>query len=438
MSRLIHRFDSVSGPRLLVVDGSRIYDLSPDVAAELDLLQAIGDQAVEEALQRHGLGSVPYIDDTPLISPPMRSLSLAVAQTCNLACAYCYAQGGQFGGTAKIMPWSVARSAVLRLLDSAAAGDRINLSFLGGEPLVARDLIRSTTEFATAEARSRKVRINFSITTNGTLLRDQDCDFFEEYGFAVTVSIDGTSAAHDRLRPFRGGEGSYERIIARVSPLLRRQQKMQVSARVTVTPLNLGLRKILEELIGLGFHSVGFSPLLASPSGQFEMQVPHLNRMLAEMIDCGHQFEAEVLAGGHYPFSNIVEALEQLHRGTHRPYPCGAGAGYFGLSAEGGLFACHRFVENPKAAFGDIERGVDTRVQQAWLAARHVHKQEPCRSCWARYLCGGGCHHEVIHRGRPACDFIRGWLHYCLTVYGNLVEHRPDYFSAERSSAWPM
>ena len=51
------------------------------------------------------------------------------------------------------------------------------------------------------------------------------------------------------------------------------------------------------------------------------------------------------------------------------------------------------------------------------VRARHVHRQEPCRSCWARYLCGGGCHHEVISRGRPACDYIRGWLHYCLEAY---------------------
>jgi uncharacterized protein len=52
-----------------------------------------------------------------------------------------------------------------------------------------------------------------------------------------------------------------------------------------------------------------------------------------------------------------------------------------------------------------------------WLTDRHVHRQEPCNACWARYLCGGGCHHEVIHRGRPACDYIRGWLHYCLGAY---------------------
>jgi uncharacterized protein len=59
-----------------------------------------------------------------------------------------------------------------------------------------------------------------------------------------------------------------------------------------------------------------------------------------------------------------------------------------------------------------------------------VHRQEPCRNCWARYMCGGGCHHEVIHRGRPACNYIRGWLHYCLQAYIRLLERCPEYFHA--------
>src|SRR5262249_30496169 len=154
----------------------------------------------------------------------------------------------------------------------------------GGEPLIARSLIRDVTEFAAAEARTRHVRIGFSITTNGTLLREDDGDFFDEHKFAVTVSVDGTSVAHDRLRPFRSGNGTYERIVARVAPLLGRQREMRMSARVTVTPLNLGLTEALDELIGLGFDSVGFSPLLSAPTRQLEMQSVDLDQMLTEMI----------------------------------------------------------------------------------------------------------------------------------------------------------
>jgi uncharacterized protein len=98
------------------------------------------------------------------------------------------------------------------------------------------------------------------------------------------------------------------------------------------------------------------------------------------------------------------------------------------VSADGELAACHRFVGDAEEAMGSLDAGVD-RVRQAhWLEARHVHRQEPCRACWARYLCGGGCHHEVIRRGRPACDYIRGWLHYCIAAYLRLSQVQPTAF----------
>ena len=157
--------------------------------------------------------------------------------------------------------------------------------------------------------------------------------------------------------------------------------------------------------------------MLTSPGGAGEMQAGDLETMLGEMIDCGREYERRVLAGERYPFANLDNALREIHRGTHRPYPCGAGAGYLGVSADGELSACHRFVGDEEGAMGSLAKGIDRDRQAEWLETRHVHRQEPCRSCWARYLCGGGCHHEVIHRGRPACDYIRGWLHYCIEAY---------------------
>src|SRR6202049_3171664 len=141
---------------------------------------------------------------------------------------------------------------------------------------------------------------------------------------------------------------------------------MQVSARVTVTPGNLNLRETLDELIRLGFHSVGFSPMLSSPGGNDEMDSVSLKNMLENMIACGREFEKNLVAGKRYPFSNMSTALKEIHRGTHRPYPCGAGAGYLGVSASGELAACHRFVEDEKGYFGDLHQGISSDHQQAW------------------------------------------------------------------------
>jgi uncharacterized protein len=424
-----HLFDSEHGPHLLVTNGTRLFGVGPAAARSMrHALEAESPEQVDEVLAALGLDTSPYVDDEPLDPPPVRALSLAVAQKCNLGCTYCYAQEGDFGGTAKNMPLETALASVELLFSEAQPGDRLNLSFLGGEPLFNRSVLRASTHRAAELAAARSVHVSFSVTTNGTLLTVDDGEFFERHGFAVTISLDGIGESHDRLRSFKGGKGSFERIVANAAPLLQMQRQMQVSARVTVTPRNLSLCETLAELLRLGFHSVGFSPMLSSPTGRDEMHAPELEDMLDQMVACGEEFERRVMEGTRYPFLNMVHAMREIHKGTHRPYPCGAGAGYLGVSAEGDLFACHRFVEDARGAMGDLTAGVDRGRQGKWLAERHVHRQEPCRSCWARYMCGGGCHHEVIRRGRPACNYIRGWLHYCLQAYVRLSANRPDYF----------
>ena len=420
-----HLFDTEFGKHALLVNGSRVFTLPDEVVARLQ--SAVDSETLMAEL---GLAAPDYISSEPLLDPPMRSLSLAIAQKCNLGCTYCYAEQGSFGGKQKNMDAEVAIRAVDMLLAEAASGESVHIAFLGGEPLINRKLLRECTERAQEKAVRQGVRVAFSITTNGTLVTPEDGDFFERHGFAVTISLDGPAQAHNQLRPFKGGKGSYHSVLANVQPLLKLQRRMQVSARVTITPDNLLVRETLDEFLGLGFHSVGFSPMLVSPSGRAQMHAADLKVMLEQMIACGREFERRILSGQRYAFLNMVNALQEIHKGTHRPYPCGAGAGYFGVSADGGLYACHRFVEDDAGFMGNVSSGVDHQRQAEWLAERHVHRQEPCRSCWARYLCGGGCHHEVIHRGRPACDYIKGWLHYCLQAYIRILEQRPEYFHA--------
>lgn len=424
-----HVFEDGGKSFLFVADGSRVYQIDGAVAEALGRLPP-AEADTRLVLAALGVPLLERVGDAVPDAMPPRSLSLAVVQKCNLGCTYCYAQEGDFGGEPERMSRQVALAAVDRLFDGVGPGERVNVAYMGGEPLINRALVRDVTEYASGRAAERGAAIGFSITTNGTLLTAEDGDFFESHGFAVTVSLDGVGEVHDRLRPFKGGRGSFASVRENVRPLLGRQGEMQVSARVTVTPRNLRLRETLDELIGWGFYSVGFSPMLSSPAGRDEMAAAELADMLGQMIECGSEFERRLQAGEHYPFSNLAGALQEIHRGTHRPYPCGAGAGYFGVSADGGLWACHRFVNDAAGAMGNIADGVDKVRQRKWLESRHVHQQEPCRSCWARYLCGGACHHEVIHRGRPACDYIRGWLDYCLRAYARLSSTRPELFQA--------
>ena len=424
-----HLFKSGSESFLLLAEGSRVFRIDGHLHDRLRTASAGPMDSVERIFEELRIQSDFPTARKNKAAPRLHALSLAVAQKCNMGCTYCYAQGGAFGEPPQNMPLKTALDAVELLFREARPGDKVSLSFLGGEPLLNRSVIRAATEHAAALAVVRKSALTLSITSNGTLIRPDDFEFFETHGFAVTISLDGVGDVHNRQRPFKNGAGSYEQLVERIRPALKRQRFMQVSARVTVTPENIDLVPTLEAFVGMGFHSVGFSPLLNAPGGG-ELGREHLAILLDQMIACGRRFESAVAAGRRYPFSNMVTALKELHRGTHNPYPCGAGIGYFGVDADGVLYACHRFVNDDLHMFGSVANGVDRVRQNAWMEQRHVNHQEPCRDCWARYLCGGGCHHEVIKRGRHACDYIRGWLHYCLGAYTRLLKARPDYYFA--------
>ncbi|WP_208328367.1 radical SAM/SPASM domain-containing protein [Flavobacterium poyangense] len=427
-SATAHLVKGAHSTQIFIPNGSRLYTISPEVEQKIAFLM---DKKNEKGLQKElihlGLDAPEYITDEPLQSPRLHALSLAIAQKCNMGCTYCYADQGDFGGPTKNMSLETAFKAIDLLLKECPEGGKAQLTFLGGEPLINRQAIREATVYAEKAAKKKEIQLSYSITTNGTLVTESDAVFFEEYGFSVTISLDGIGKDHDLNRPMKGGKGSYDTIIKNIQPLLALQQKMQVSARVTVTPENTNLPAVLDEFVAMGFHGVGFSPLLRSSNGQNEMNKEQLAVMLENMIACGLNFEKNVLAGKRYPFLNMVNALKEISKGTHRPYPCGAGAGYMGVSADEDLFACHRFVNEDVGKMGDLNKGIQGDLQNTWLATRHVNTQDPCSKCWARYLCGGGCHHEVIEKGRPACDYIRSWLFYTIQANERLSRLKPNW-----------
>jgi uncharacterized protein len=426
-------FRSNAGWHVFVADGSRIYDLDDDTAQALDQAGPLGGAMLADlCLDR---GARRYIDDAPVPLPKLHALSLTVAQACNMGCGYCYADEGKFGGGARMMSLETAKQAIDCLIAASAPGSDIVLGFMGGEPLLNRAVVHEATRHAARAARAADRRIRFSLTTNGTLLQESDAALFAAHPFSVAISIDGDRTRHDRHRRLHGGAGSYDRVIVGLDILRRHGRPRHLSARVTVTPRSGALAPSLDHLIALGFDSVGFAAVLTSPDPSLAFGQGDFDPFLAEMIACGRIAHARLMAGETYPFSNFETAMHEIHHGTHRPFPCGAGAGYLSANAEGGLYACHRLVDAPAFAMGNVWSGADTRRREAHLERSHVDKMTPCRICWARYLCGGGCYHEVAKRGRIGCDYIRGWLAFCLARYAELSAARPRYFAAAPPAA---
>ena len=413
-----HLIESPVGPQLFVVDGSRLYGI--DAPMDEALRASFRDPGSIRTLLRDVLPPQLHraIGKNPIAPPPLHSLSLNVAQACNMSCSYCYADEGRFGGEPRLMSELVAFRAIDRLFIEAEPGAAVVLGFMGGEPMLHRDLVHRATRYAADRANGRTVR--FSLTTNATLLTADDIALFRDFPYTVQVSIDGDRDANDQARPLRGGGSSYDRILAGLDLFARFGRPRQLSARVTVTPLTRNLESILDHLLGLGFDDVGFAPVLVSPRPQAAFTPEAFEYFLSQMIVCGRRALSHLRNNQPYSFSNFTTALDEIHRGTHRPYPCGAGAAYLSVNAEGDIFACHRLIDDSDFAMGHVNVGLDNVARGKHLARQHVDGMEPCRGCWARYLCGGGCYHEVARRGRPGCDYIRGWIEFCLGAYAEL------------------
>jgi len=432
-----HTFKSSFGSHIFVVDGSRIYDIiSPSKticnekklnSKDLPNNQADGDIDLHDILSSTN-NTRRYIDRSAFAPPPLYSLSLNVAQTCNMKCGYCYADEGLFGGTARMMETHVAISSVNRLFADSNSNTDLVLGFMGGEPLLNRNIVHTATRYAARAAQKTNRKIRFSITTNGSLIKKEDAELFSEFPFTVSISVDGMKETHDEMRKMKDGTSSYERLLSGLNTFSRYGRPQHLTARVTVTPKTGELLPILDDLIGLGFDEVGFAAVIISPIRSLAFSEADFPLFLKRMIMCGQRAMQEIEAGRIYPFGNFETALREIHKGTHRPYPCGAGAAYLSVNSEGKLFACHRLIDDPQFAMGSVFEGSDLQKRSTHLKNSHVDNMQPCKSCWARYLCGGGCYHEVSRRGRIGCDYIRGWLDFCLKAYVDLSIKRPEYF----------
>lgn len=420
--------ESRVGHHLFATNGSQVFDIDENTAVRAAGVFAGGDSAAAQGFERALGTEYRFISEDAPEVPPLRALSLNVAQACNLGCKYCYADEGLFGGKARAMSIETARASIDRLIAEAGPGAEIVVGFMGGEPLLNRKVVHDATEYAANRAAQTGGRAKFSITTNGTMLRDADAKLFRDHRFMVTVSLDGARKVNDLMRPDHKGNGSYDQTLAGINRILDHGGPAHVAARITVTRASPSLVDILDHVLSLGVGDAGFAPVQVSPNQALEFQREDFDWFLDQMIRCGTVARDKLLKGERYPFSNFETALNEIHRGSHRPYPCGAGAAYLSVNADGELYGCHRLVDDPAWDMGNIAKGPDHALRAAHLDNRHVDRQEPCKSCWARYLCGGGCYHEIDRRGRLHCDYVRGWLSFCIASYAELNAVTPEYF----------
>ena len=377
----------------------------------------------------------------PMMPFPLNTMVLNVTNQCNLACTYCYEYGEdkivdtEHGKQSKFMTEQTALESVDFLMKES--GRVAHLTFFGGETLLNFPVLKSTIAYARRRAAEAGKEIDFSLTTNATLLKPEIIEFLAENHVGVTISIDGPREMQDRFRVFHNGAGSYDVVAPKIKELLRVHRTRPIGARVTLTSDTLDITRIYRHLTEeMGFWEVGFAPVTTSPQQQYAIGEGGFDRMLGQFRALASEFLEHVAVNRHHGFSNVKDTLEEIHKGVSKAYPCGAGLGLLGVSTDGDVALCHRFAGSDAHQFGTVRDGIDRDKQIAFLQEHHVADKTDCQTCWARPLCAGGCYHEAHVRygttQRPNlhyCEWIRGWTDTCLQIYGELSERNPDFLA---------
>jgi uncharacterized protein len=467
-----HRFEAGGANFLYLVPAGAIFAVDAQVGKLIDCFTS-GELPHEQLVQRLAASGVSIMDAEELVAEmahsnvilgrdstpeppsklpdsfPIQTLVMNLTNQCNLSCQYCYEFGADKvatpEGKPKFMDVETAKTSVDFLL--AESGDRrnIHITFFGGETLMNFPLLKQVVAYGNQRAAEQDRHIDFSLTTNATLLTPAIIEFLSENNIGVTVSMDGPKEMHDHLRVFANGKGSYDIIEPKVRALIQNHRTRPITARVTLTAGVSDVVRIFRHLKqDLGFSEVGFAPVTSSANQLYSINAKGMDSVLDQFHILAEEYLEHALRGESHGFSNVSDTLAELCQGVNKSHPCGAGLGLLGVGPSGDIAPCHRFVDSDVHALGHISTGIDKAKQTDFLTRGNIASKYDCHTCWARPLCAGGCHHEAFVRygdtGHPNlhyCDWIRDWTDTCLKIYGAIAAGNPGFLQqfAERKAS---
>lgn len=367
-------------------------------------------------------------------------LMLILVGDCNLRCDYCFAEQGRFGNESSFMSWEVAKTAVDFLLGESKDKPYM-ICFFGGEPLLNFPLLRKTVLYAKEQFSRRSQQIGFSVTTNGTILTEEISEFLNENRFGILVSLDGPQPIHDRWRKFKNGKGSHTTVVANAQRMIScwnaGGRKSKLMGRSTVTAWEPDLKKIVPYLEELGFPLIAAEPVYVSPlgKGEYALEGESLRQYKQSFERLVKSYREDLVAGKPCAFHFLMEGLKIIFEGQQKHYPCGAGRLFSAVAPNGDIFPCHRLIGEENYRIGSVFTGIDESLRIKFFP-RLVLEKETCRSCWARYFCGGGCPAEQIlvsgDDARPLrwrCDLFRHHLKWNIWLYNEVRNAQPELIS---------
>ena len=418
--------------------------VSPDVAG---LLERIGrgdeafsgeEQSTVDALVENGFVVTSHQDERRALDEYFVNLredtdqlrvTLLTTLQCNFACDYCF-QGdhGDYNKFAAKMSLETAAHVadwIAQRLDEITP-KKFYMTFFGGEPLLNLPVAYYLAERCHEICAERGVEQRLSVITNGLLLTPEVIERLNPYGLqGIKITLDGDKDTHNRMRPLRGRQGTFDKIIEnvrRVAPLvpITIGGNFDESSADSYPALLDFLR---EQDFADRITKINFKPIIkpfepAAPKGLIPLTVvggngKPLNGTCMTSAGAGS-------TGGACDSCHFVDEKMQFLRDETRkrgfPTPDGVHMGpceihrrhAHTIGPDGSLYICPGFTGDANESTGHIDgREEAWRSAAADRFARLTAHKEECGDCSFIPVCGGGCsvaaHTELGDMHQPSC-----------------------------------
>ena len=317
---------------------------------------------------------------------------------CNFNCIYCYEEkekGKMSDETVNsLLKWMNIEIPKFKL---------VWLSWFGGEPLMAFDIIEKLTPLANQIASEHGVEIINHITTNGYLLtREKILKMIELKIYNYQITIDGIAETHNKLRPLKDGRGSFERVFKNIIELVSIDSQIKVTLRINFNHTNLYSVPELLSMFDEKYRSqlrLTLEPIFGSC--EYNATDNLITQDIASTVSSYLKMAAEM----GYDITIGKSAVE-----TGKLVYCYAEReNQYIINYTGDCFKCsvYNFTQSNRVGFFNNDGFVKEKEKwNAWMDFPLF--DDVCRSCKYLPLCMGGCRKTRIQNRNngSACSLI--------------------------------
>lgn len=426
----VHLVDDVTYNIIEKYEDSDLNQLRDDIKEKYDLDDMEVDAAFAEVKDLVDSGQLFTEDnfkdlaiDVTKRPTTIKALCLNVAHTCNFTCDYCFAKGGTYHGPDAVMSKEVAKEAIDFLLKNSGSHYNLDIDFFGGEPLMNLDVVKYTVDYARSKESEYNKHFNFTFTTNGLLLNDENIDYLNENMKNLVLSLDGRREKHDHFRKTLSGDGSFDLVVPKFQKLVEKRGDKEYYMRGTYTANNLDFTEDIKNYLDLGFKRTSLEPVVGSPDSDYALTDDHLPILFDQYEKLADMMMEAIDNDDKFIFYHYMIDLENgpcIHK---RLSGCGSGTEYMAVTPTGDLYPCHQFVGNEDFIIGNIYDGVKNDELVDEFKTCNCYSKSECRDCWANMYCSGGCAAnnynatgDLNHTHEYSCKLFRKRIEMALAV----------------------